>query len=199
MIDIFDEAYFKMLQPQNPTKEAQKDHFTVLKQGYLSKPQLTQQDINELLEVAIIDEFLAEYNYMISYSNSRTNGKADFDPEFQAHEDQERDHKHDLIERLRTLDAPRLYVTLEKYKEANSCGLSWKQQISDNSMEILKNRLEEQKHAVAFYDFMLAVIDRVKQDTGVDDSTTKQLIKKIKADEEQHVRDLNELVVQNVL
>ena len=37
---------------------------------------------------------------------------------------------------------------------------------------------------------MLYVIRRVKDETGVDDSTTKQLIKKIKADEEEHARDL---------
>lgn len=189
-MDNFEQAYIQVIHPQT-------DRASILKKEFLTRAQLTQQDINMLLQIAIIDEQLAEFNYMISYSNSRTEGKADFDPEFQAHEDEERQHKHDLIERLRTLDAPRLYTALTSYPEMNSNGFNWKQETSQNSMEILRNRLAEQRSAVAFYDFLLAVIDRVKQDSGIDDSTTKQLIKKIKADEEEHVKDLNELVVQN--
>lgn len=100
---------------------------------------------------------------MISYSNSKTTGKADYDPEFQQHEKEEADHKHQLIERLRTLDAPRLYTSWKEYPLANSNGTDWKQETSFDSFEILQNRYQEEMGAIAFYDFVLHMIERVKQ------------------------------------
>ena len=174
----------------------QTSDFQSLKAKYLDKEILTQQDINELLQIAIIDEQLAQFNYLISYSISKTAGKADFDPEFRAHEEEERNHKHDLIERLRTLNAPRLYDAIQNFPLINSTGRMWKQETSTTSIDILRNRLNEEYGAIEFYSFILQVIDLVKSQSGVDDSTTKQLIKKIKADEQEHARDLKELLDQ---
>lgn len=175
----------------------QGDDFQSLKIKYQERETLTQEDINDLLQIAIIDEQLAQFNYLISYSNSKTAGKADFDPQFQQHEKEQNDHKHDLIERLRTLDAPRLYTRWDVFPIKNSAGNKWAQETSSDSLEILKHRYEEELGAIDFYNLMLYVIRRVKDETGVDDSTTKQLIKKIKADEEEHARDLKQLIDQN--
>lgn len=171
-------------------------NFQNLKARFEEREFISQKDINELLQIAIIDQQLAQFNYMISYSNSKTVGKADYDPQFQQHEKEEADHKHQLIERLRTLDAPRLYTALQQYPLANSNGTDWKQETSFDSFEILQNRYQEEVGAIAFYDFVLNMIERVKVETGHYDSTTKQLIKKIKADEEEHARDLKELIDQ---
>ena len=157
---------------------------------------VSQNDINELLQIAIMDEQLAELNYLISYSNSKTAGKADYDPEFQQHEKDEYDHKHDLIERLRTLDAPRLCHAIQEFPLANSNGNKWVQETSSDSFDILNHRYQEELEAIEFYDLVLRIINRVKEQTGHEDSTTKQLIKKIKADEEEHARDLKELIDQ---
>lgn len=171
-------------------------NFQNLKSKFLEKEFISQNDINELLQIAIVDEQLAEFNYMISYSNSKTEGKADYDPQFQQHEKEEAEHKHALIERLRTLDAPRLYTVWKEYPIVNSNGTDWKQETSFDSFEILQNRYQEEMGAIAFYDLVLQIIERVKTETGHYDSTTKQLIKKIKADEEEHARDLKELIDQ---
>ena len=72
----------------------------------------------------------------------------------------------------------------------------WKQETSTTSVDILRNRLNEELGAIEFYDLVLQIIDRVKKETGHDDSTTKQLIRKIKADEEEHAKDLKQLIDQ---
>ena len=174
----------------------QTSDFQSLKAKYLDKEILTQQDINELLQIAIIDEQLAQFNYLISYSNSKTAGKADFDPEFQQHEKEECEHKHELIERLRTLNAPRLYDAIQNFPLINSNGRMWKQETSTTSVDILRNRLNEELGAIEFYKFVLQVIELVKTNTGEFDSTTYDLIKQIKADEQEHAKDLKDLLDQ---
>ena len=110
-----------------------------------------------------MDEQLAELNYLISYSNSKTAGKADYDPEFQQHEKDEYDHKHDLIERLRTLDAPRLCHAIQEFPLANSNGNKWVQETSSDSFDILNHRYQEELEAIEFYDLVLRIINRVKE------------------------------------
>ena len=60
---------------------------------YSNKEDLSHQDLIDLLNISLIDEWLAEFNYFASYNLSKTDGKADFDPEFQQHEDEEREHR----------------------------------------------------------------------------------------------------------
>ena len=107
--------------------------------------------IKELLIVAIIDEQLAELNYLQSYNLTKTEGKTDFDPEFQKHEEEEREHKYELIERLRELDSDKIFMPIDQWIHLNSRGTEWKQEDSNNSSEIIKNRLNEEKQAVEFY------------------------------------------------
>lgn len=170
--------------------------FQNLKKRYEEKESVSQIDINELLETAIIDEQLAQFNYLISYSNSKTEGKADYDPEFQKHQEEECEHKHQLIERLRELDAPRLYTALQTYPQLNSNGNKWLQETSTDSFDILNHRYQEELEAIEFYSLILKVIERVKNQTGIFDSTTHDLIKQIKSDEQEHAKDLKELIDQ---
>lgn len=170
--------------------------FQGLKKTYDEKEFVNQEDINNLLQIAIVDEQLAEFNYLISYSNSKTEGKTDYDPQFEAHEKEEYEHKHKLINRLRELNAPRLYTTWSAFPLNNSAGSKWQQESSVDSFDILNHRYREELGAIDFYNLVINVIERVKNQTGNFDSTTYDLIKQIKADEEEHAKDLKQLIDQ---
>jgi bacterioferritin (cytochrome b1) len=143
--------------------------------------------IKNLLAIAIADEQLAELNYLYSYSLEKTEGKADFDPEFEQHEEEERQHKYDLINRLRELDAKVIFVPIEQMIYFNSIGVEWKQEFSEISRDVILRRLEEEEHAVNFYGLATEFV------RGTSDTTTYTLFKKIKEDEEKHVKDLRDL------
>ena len=134
-----------------------------------------------------VDEQLAELNYLQSYNLSKTEGKTDFDPEFEKHEEEERQHKYDFINRLRELDSSVIFMPIDQWVDINSCGTEWKQEMSSQSSELIKNRLEEEKHAVEFYGLCVDFL------RGKSDSTTYTLFKKVKEDEEEHIKDLRDL------
>lgn len=82
-----------------------------------------------LLKTAVTDELLAAYNYMASYTLSKTAGKVDFDPEFEQHEKEELDHAHSLLMRLRELDADgMLKMEWKDFPVQNSMGSNWRQE-----------------------------------------------------------------------
>lgn len=143
--------------------------------------------IKELLTIAIVDEQLAELNYLQSYNLELTEGKTDFDPEFEQHESDEREHKYELIERLRELDASVIFVPIDQWIYINSRGTEWKQEFEKQSSEVILNRLKEEEQAVEFYTL---ATEFTRQTT---DTTTYTLFKKIKEDEEEHIKDLRDL------
>jgi bacterioferritin (cytochrome b1) len=143
--------------------------------------------IRELLSIAIVDEQLAELNYLQSYNLEKTEGKTDFDPEFEQHESDEREHKYELIERLRELDAEVIFLPVDQWIHMNSRGVEWKQEFDVQSSDVILRRLEEEKQAVEFYTLATEFVK------GTADSTTYTLFKKIKEDEEEHVKDLRDL------
>lgn len=165
---------------------------------YSNKEDLSHQDLIDLLNISLIDEWLAEFNYFASYNLSKTDGKADFDPEFQQHEDEEREHRKMIVDRLRELDSPVPITPLLDFQKLNSNGMKWAQEFNTESAKILLNRYNEELDAIKFYDLILNVIHRLKE-TGEFDSTTHQIIKKIKADEETHAKDLRDLLVERNL
>lgn len=190
-MNTFNEAYLNTLNDQNP----QKDRLEFLIDTYKNKQDLNKQDLIELLNIAIIDEWLAEFNYFASYNLSKTEGKSDFDPEFQQHEDEEREHRKMLVNRLRELNSPVPIKALLDFQKLNSNGEKWTQEFSIESSKILLNRYNEELCAIKYYDLILNVIHKLKE-TGDFDSTTQQIIKKIKADEETHAKDLRDLLVE---
>lgn len=167
-------------------------HWNQLEAEFTHHSDETQEEIKNkiitLLNIAFIDEELAEYNYLASYTRSITAGKADYDPEFEQHEKEENQHKHDILMRLRELDAKNIMMMpIPKWHHDNSMGLDWKQEYGTNSYQILLNRLAEQEQAVKFYNLC------VEYTRKTNDSTTLRLFKKIKEDEERHVLDLRDL------
>lgn len=126
-------------------------------------------------------------NYLASYNLSKTEGKADFDPEFKQHEEEERQHKYDFINRLRELNAQVLNQPINDWIYFNSRGEEWNQEFEFDSKKILLNRLKEEKEAIEFYTLC---IEYTKKST---DSTTYRLFKKVKEDEERHLLDLRDL------
>jgi bacterioferritin len=183
--NIFANAYFNILN-ENANR------YSTLVKEFNEKPEITEADIFYLLNVACCDEILAAFNYKISYNLSKTEGKSDFDPEFEQHEDEENDHADKLIERIREMNFEPLLTPWCEYLNVNSVGTDWKQETSNDSILILKNRFKEELEAVRFYKFVLNTVHRLKKR----DSSTEMLIKHIIADEEKHVKDLRDLLVQ---
>jgi ferritin-like protein len=194
-MNTFNEAYLNTLNDQ--TKK-QTDRLELLIDTYKNKQDLNKQDLIELLNIAIIDEWLAEFNYFASYNLSKTEGKSDFDPEFQQHEDEERSHRKMLVDRLRELNSPVPVKALLDFQKLNSNGEKWLQEFNTDSGKILLNRYNEELNAIKYYDLILHVIHKLKEIDEFD-STTQQIIKKIKADEETHAKDLRELLVEHNL
>lgn len=163
-----------------------------LEAAFTHHPDETEDEVKAniiaLLNIAFIDEELAEYNYLASYTRSITAGKADYDPEFEQHEKEQNDHKHQILIRLRELDAKNIMmVPITKWHRENSMGLEWKQEYGTNSYQLLLNRLAEEEAAVKFYTLC------VEYTRKTNDSTTLRLFKKIKEEEERHVLDLRDL------
>ena len=158
---------------------------------------VSKDGLIQLLNIALNDELLATYNYMASYNLSKTEGKSDFDPEFEAHEKEEYEHAHKLINRLRELDAMVLVTPWCDIAKCNSSGEDWKQEFDSDSIAILTRRYQEEVAAVDFYSFILGYIKEVaKNNESEFDSTTHRLIKQIKADEEEHAKDLRDLLTE---
>ena len=191
-MNTFNEAYLNTLNDQTPKK----DRLEILIDAYKNKQNLSKEDIIELLHIAIIDEWLAEFNYFASYNLSKTDGKSDYDPEFEQHENEEREHRKMLVNRLRELNTPVPIKLLSDFQKLNSNGDKWTQELNFDSNKILLNRYNEELNAIKYYDLILYVIHKLK-DTGDFDSTTQQIIKKIKADEETHAKDLRDLLVEH--
>jgi bacterioferritin (cytochrome b1) len=184
----FTTAYINSLQGTSNPKYMR---FELLKEEFTN---FTEKDteafknkVEKLLLIALIDEQLAELNYLQSWSLSRTEGKTDYDVEFHQHEDDEREHKYKLIQRLCELDSTVCLAALDSWISLNSRGEKWTQEYRNDSGEILLQRLREEEEAVEFYTLCVNFLKDSQ------DSTTYTLFKEIKADEEEHVRDLRDL------
>lgn len=186
---IFEEAYASMLQ------EEKEDRLTYLKNFYNSKDQITQQDIIDLFNIAYMDEWLAEYNYFASWNLSQTEGKNDFDPEFKQHEGEERDHRYQIVERIKQLRGQAPTKLLQEFFTMNSNGENWKQELMVGSKDILLNRYNEELGAIEFYALFFKTLRRMSEDER--DTTSEMLVKKLKADEEAHAKDLRDLLIEN--
>jgi len=187
---IIEETYLSML--NNETKE---NRLEFLKKFYIDKKDITKADIIDLFNIAFIDEFLAEFNYFASWNLSVTEGKADFDPEFKQHEGEERDHRYQITERLREMGAQVPTKLLQEFFTLNSNGEDWKQELSQNSNDILLNRYNEELGAIEFYALFFRILRRLRDDER--DTTSEMLVKKLKADEETHAKDLKDLLIEN--
>ena len=158
---------------------------------------ISEEGLVRLLNVAVNDEFLAAYNYLASYTLSKTEGKSDFDPEFEQHEKDELEHAHMIINRLREMGKPVLVTPWRDIAECGANGKGWLQEEDGESTAILLRRYQEELDAVRFYGFILGYIkDLCGGDEYEHDTTTQQLIKKIKADEEAHAKDLRDLLTE---
>jgi ferritin-like protein len=193
MPDTLNSAYLDSIRPEK------QDRLESMINTYEFKKEITKSDIIDLLKIAIIDEWLAEFNYFASHTLSKTSGKSDFDPEFKQHEDEERDHRNKIVNRLKELGENNILNQLTNFTKLNSNGETWVQESKFDSCTILLNRYNEELNAIKYYDLVLKVLYKFKEQ-GENDSTTIQLIKNIKADEETHAKDLKELLIEyNVL
>lgn len=148
------QAYLKDLSGQNVEEQTR---WELLKNKFSNNKMFGDEllaAIKELLMIAIVDEQLAELNYLHSYNLSKTSGKSDFDVEFEDHEEDERGHRDDLINRLRELDSDMIFTPVDQLIWINSRGIEWKEEFGFDSGRILLNRLKEEEEAVEFYRIM---------------------------------------------
>ena len=158
---------------------------------------ISKEGLIQLLNIAVNDELLATYNYLASYTLSKTEGKSDFDPEFGQHEKEEFEHAHMIINRLREMNANVLITPWCDIARCNSAGEEWSQEVDSESTAILLRRYQEEIAAIEFYSFVLGYIKELSKGNESEcDTTTHQLIKKIKADEEGHAKDLRDLLTE---
>lgn len=187
----YNDAYLKVI----GSNKTEKNRLDALIDEYSAKEVPTKEDVIKLLNISLVDEYLAEFNYYASYNLSKTDGKSDYDPEFQQHEEEERDHRKQITDRLRELGAPVPTPQLINFCNENSNGLNWKQETSSSSNDILLNRYNEELNAVKFYSMIFSVLRKLPNE--IRDTTTEMLIKKIKADEETHAKDLKDLLIEH--
>ena len=185
-------AYLEVLNGEGEKPKSRLDEL-IAKYSALETP--SKSDIIELLNIALMDEFLAEFNYYASYNLSKTDGKADYDPEFQQHEDEERGHRKDITNRLRELGADVPKMMLQDFLILNSAGADWRQANTECSNDLLLNRYNEELGAIKFYGLIFSVLKKLPLEER--DTTTEMLIKKIKADEEEHAKDLKDLLIEH--
>ena len=189
-------AYLEVLRnDSNGFEKRPKNRLEELIEKYNALETSTKQDVIDLLNIALMDEFLAEFNYYASYNLSKTDGKADYDPEFQQHEDEERGHRKDITNRLRELGAEVPKIMLQDFLILNSAGENWKQANTNISNDLLLNRYNDELDAIKFYGLIFSVLKKLPLEER--DTTTEMLIKKIKADEEEHAKDLKDLLIEH--
>lgn len=171
-------------------REVYKDQLTVKEQicDILESDISFEAKREFLLKVAIATEQMSRINYWISYMFTVTEGKADFDPQFEEHEDDEDEHAHDFANRLRELGCVDGIPPFDMWLDLTSH--IWNQEFSHTSTEILKNRYIEELQAIEFYTLCVEFF------RGTPDSTTYQLFKKVKTKEEEHAKDLRDLAWQ---
>lgn len=153
----------------------------------------TKDTLIELLNIAVIDELLATYNYLASFALAKTENRSDYIDEFIDHESDEFNHAHDLIKRIKEIGGVPLQTELVDFPSMNSNGYAWLQETTNVSDDILLNRYYEELGAIKFYGFVLSFIQKMKK-AGEHDSTSYAVIRKIKAEEEEHAQDLRELL-----
>lgn len=187
----YNNAYLQVLKSDEESASA----LETLIQKYSAIEKPTKEDVINLLNISLVDEFLAEFNYYASYNLTETDGKSDYDPEFKQHEEEEREHRYLITNRLRELGVKVPTPQLINFHNENSNGTSWKQENSTGSNDILLNRYNEEINAVKFYGMIFSVLKKFPDEER--DTSTEMLIKKIKADEETHVKDLKDLLVEH--
>lgn len=185
-------AYLEVLNGEGEKPKSRLDEL-IAKYSALETP--SKSDIIELLNIALMDEFLAEFNYYSSYNLSESDGKSDYDPEFKQHEDEEREHRKEITNRLRELGAKVPRTMLIDFPSLNSAGTEWKQEQMTSSNDILLHRWNEELGAIKFYGLIFSVLKKLPLEER--DTTTEMLIKHLKADEEEHAKDLKDLLVEH--
>ena len=138
------------------------------------------------LKKALADELLAAYQYWTARHSSRGEGKTDADDEYEQHAKEEMEHAEKIMLRLKELGGSPIMDPANLTKYSNP----WTPIASREVKEQLDTTIQAEKDAIVFYRNGLEAMSKN------DDPTTQQLFKQILADEEEHLYDLSELLVE---
>lgn len=142
--------------------------------------------IINLLQMALKDEILATYQYWAAMHMSKMAGKIDADEEFEAHYKEEWEHANMLIERIKQLggfpDVNLLKVLQGTEKNSSFLGAP-----THDVCELLKITWNSEKEAIETYKTIIEL-------TCNCDPTTNRIAKQILEDEEQHKYDIEILM-----
>lgn len=160
------------------------DKFDALSAAIGNELETSTNPIVTKLQKALCDELLASYQYWTCYQSSRGKGKADCDPEFKAHYEEEKNHAEKLMLRINELGG-RPIPDPANWAECAPFGYT---PIEDTAVKgMLEITIHAEENAIAYYKEFLQEV------TAEVDPTTHRLIKQILSDEEEHLYDLKQL------
>lgn len=139
----------------------------------------------KLLYIALADELLAWYQYWTCFNSSQGKGRSDANPEFDQHAKEEMEHANLIMERIKQLGGVPFNNPCDWEKNGNP----WKPVETRNVTEQLKMTIEAEETAIRFYSNAIKAVKEF-------DSTTHRLFRKLLADEQEHLYDLQQLLIE---
>lgn len=142
------------------------------------------KELVNLMNAALADEWIAYYQYWISYQLVYGVNAPNAKDEFLEHAQEEYEHANMLAFRITQLNGvPVLYPT--QFNDIANNKVKTLGEFSSKSL--LTDNLNSENDAVEVYKKMLTYI-------GDKDPVTEDIIRGILADEEEHVKDLSNLI-----
>lgn len=146
------------------------------------KVQKKDNEILNMLNKALADEWLAAYQYWVCLHSVRGEGRSDVMPEFEQHYEDEMEHVEQIILRIKELGGTPITNPSSWIEMANP----WTEVKTTEAEEQLDITIKAEADAIAYYE---KIIEACK-DT---DEVTKRLCRSILSDETEHLYDLEML------
>ena len=139
----------------------------------------------KLLYIALADELLAWYQYWTCFNSSMGKGRSDANPEFDQHAKEEMEHANLIIERIKQLGGVPFNNPCDWEKNGNP----WEPVETRDVTKQLKLTINAESTAIKFYKNAILAVKNI-------DSTTHRLFRKLLADEQEHLYDLQQLLIE---
>jgi bacterioferritin len=148
------------------------------------KEEKSKKDDNilEMLNKALADEWLAAYQYWVCLHLVRGEGRSDVMPEFEQHYKDEMEHVEKLMLRIKELGGTPITSPSSWIEMANP----WTEVKTTEAEEQLDITIKAEADAIAYYEEIIKACKNV-------DEVTMRLCRSILSDESEHLYDLQML------
>lgn len=161
-------------------------NYKVLSTVSLKRISDSNDDLIYELNSLLAEEFQAWYQYYITYQflvgNERTSVAEFFE---ETADDELNDHANSLIKRINELGSECLLLTPDTWKEYSEAKFLTSDLSVGSQLEINKTAEES---AIEHYQRVIELAESLK------DYTTRDILKKILADEEEHLSEINDFI-----